>query len=706
MGKFLKIILGLVALVAGLILVLAIVLPFIIDPNDFKNQIAAAVQENTGRTLSIDGDISLSVFPWLGLEIGPTRLSNAQGFGEQPMASMEKVQVRVKLLPLLHKQLEMDTIRLSGLRLDLGKDASGRSNWDDLLGEADEKTQTGAEQRGEAAGSPLAGLAIGGVQVADARVLWDDRSTGSRYELNELSFTTGAIDPGKPFDLDLHFGMNATQPAIAGQTDLSGKVLIAESLQAVSLDDAELKLDLKGDGVPGGRLQLSLATDIAVDLERQTLEVPKLLLETLGLRVSGKASGTGIGGADPHLGGVLDVAEFVPRDVIKALGQESPVTADATVLGKAGAALQWEASGNHAAVTTLQFQLDDTHVKGRLRVDDFSKPAIDFALQADQMDLDRYLPPPARDAPAAPASPAATAAGGAGTLPVEALRSLNLTGTVKLGTLKAYNLRSTDIGFTIKSRNGLLRVHPAVASMYQGQYSGDVSLDVRGKTPQLSLNEHIKGVQAGPLLKDLSGDDKLSGTGNVDVQLTGSGATPEQLRRTLNGNAAFSFTNGSLKGVNIASLLRTAQAKLQGQPPPADDQPNQTDFTELQGTATVTDGVVRNNDLSAKSPLLRITGEGQASLPAETIDYLLTTKIVGSLKGQGGKGLDELKGVAIPVRISGTFSKPTYTPDLAAALGDVAREKAKEKIEKKTQKLLKDKLGDESTKQLLKGLFP
>ena len=346
MGKFLKIILGLVAIVAVLIVVLAIVLPFIIDPNDFKNQIATAVQENTGRTLSIDGDISLSVFPWLGLEIGPTRLSNAQGFGEQPMASMQKVQVRVKLLPLLHKQLEMDTIKLSGLRLDLGKDASGRSNWDDLLGESGEKTKTGAGHPGEEAGSPLAGLAIGGVEVTDARVLWDDRSTGSRYELNELSFTTGAIDPGKPFDLDLHFGMNATKPAIAGQTDLSGKVLISESMQAVSLDDAELKLDLNGDDLPGGRLRVSLATDIAVDLERHTLEIPKLTLETLGLKVSGKASGTGIGGEDPHLSGALNVAEFVPRDVIKALGQEPPVTADGAVLGKAGAALQWEASGS------------------------------------------------------------------------------------------------------------------------------------------------------------------------------------------------------------------------------------------------------------------------------------------------------------------------------------------------------------------------
>jgi len=705
MGKLLKVVIGLIALAAALIIALALVLPFIIDPNDFKSRIADAVQENTGRALNIDGDISLSVFPWLGLEIGPTRLSNAPGFGEQPMASMQRVQVRVKLLPLLHKQLEMDTVRLSGLNLQLGRDAGGRSNWDDLLAKPGEKTPAGAEHPGGNAGSPLAGLAIGGVEVSDARVLWDDRSTGSRYELSELSFTTGAIDPGKPFDLDLHFGVNATKPAIAGRTDLSGRILIAESLRAVNFDDAELKLDLTGEGVPGGKLRLSLATAVAVDLERQTLEMPKLALETLGLSISGKASGTGIGGADPRLKGTLEVAEFVPLDVIKALGQKPPDTADASVLGKAGAALQWEASGKHAEATALQFQLDDTHVTGRLRVDDFASPALDFAVQADQIDLDRYLPPREKENAAAPASPGGAAAGTAEALPVETLRGLNLTGTVKLGALKAYNLRSSNIEFTLKSRDGLLRVHPAVAGLYQGQYSGDVSLDVRGKTPQLSLNEHVKGVQVGPLLKDLSGDDKLSGTGNVDVRLQGSGATPEALRGTLNGNAAFSFTNGRVKGVNIATLLRSAQARLQGQPPPPDDQPNETDFTELMGTATVTDGIVRNNDLSAKSPLLRISGEGQVSLPAETIDYLLTTKIVGSLKGQGGKGLDELKGVAIPVRISGTFSKPSYTPDLAAALGDVAREKAKEKIEKKTQKLLKDKLGDD-TKQLLKGLFP
>ncbi len=258
MGKVLKVILGLVAVAIGLIIVLAVALPFIIDPNDYKDQIAAAVKDKTGRTLTIDGDINLSVFPWLGLDIGPTRLSNAEGFGEQPMASMEKVQVRVKLLPLLHKQMEMDTLRLSGLRLQLGKDVSGRSNWDDLRGEPGEQTQTGAQQPGEAAGSPLAGLAIGGVEVADAEVLWDDRAAGTRYEINDLAFTTGAIDPGEPFDIDLHFRMNAREPAIAGEITLRGKILVATSLRAINMDGVDLNVDLQGEGAPGGRLRLSL----------------------------------------------------------------------------------------------------------------------------------------------------------------------------------------------------------------------------------------------------------------------------------------------------------------------------------------------------------------------------------------------------------------------------------------------------------------
>ena len=702
-GKLLKILISVVVVVLGLVAVMAVALLFLVDPNDYKDQIASQVETHTGRTLSIEGDMALSIFPWLGLDIGRTRLSNAEGFGDQPMARMDAVQVRVKLLPLLRKTLEMDTVKLSGLQLNLAKKADGSTNWDDLTGApAEDKDKDEVVSPGDDAGGELlGGLAIGGVEVTGAQLIWDDQSTASRYEVRELSFTTGAIEPGEPFDLDLNFSIAATQPAISGTFGLAGGIWIDESLQAFRISEARLNADVSGESIPGGRQVISLASDIALDLEQQTLELPQLVLKALGMEITGQASGSGIGGDTPQLRGDVAIAEFSPRDVISALGQEAPVTADASVLGKADASLQWEASTSHFAATSLTAQLDDTRLGGTARVDNFAAPAIAFDLQVDAIDVDRYLPPPSETTEAAPATPAAAAGGSTGMLPVETLRGLNLDGSFKLGSLKAMNLRSTNIEFRVKAKDGLVRINPAGALMYQGKYTGDITIDARKDTPSIAMDERMAGIQAGPLLKDLTGKDTVLGKGDLAAKLIARGNTPEAMKRTLNGNVSFEFIDGAVKGVNIASLIRAAQAKLQGKPAPADSEPNQTDFAELRGTARVANGVIHNDDLSMKSPLLRIKGEGKAGLPDESIDYLLTTKIVGSLEGQGGKTLKDLKGVAIPIRIGGTFSKPTWTPDLGAAVGDVVKEKAKKEIEKKSQDLLKDKLDAD----LLKGLF-
>ena len=136
MGKLLRLV---VFALGGLVLLMvaaAIILPLVVDPNDFKGEIASAVEAKTGRTLTMEGDIGLSVFPWLGLDIGPVSLSNGKGFSARPFASMKAVQVRIKLLPLLTRQVEMDTVVLQGLNLSLETDLSGKTNWSDLAGAA------------------------------------------------------------------------------------------------------------------------------------------------------------------------------------------------------------------------------------------------------------------------------------------------------------------------------------------------------------------------------------------------------------------------------------------------------------------------------------------------------------------------------------------------------------------------------------------
>lgn len=699
MGKLLKILLSVAGVLVALIVVAAIVLPLVINPNDYKQEIVNVVHDRTGRTLEIDGDISLSVFPWLGLDIGSTRLGNAKGFAPPYMASVDTVQVRVKLLPLLKKQLEVDTVRLVGLQLELAKDKAGKTNWADLetAGKAPEEKP---EQPG-GAGMSLEHLAIGGVAISNARLTWDDRQSGAHYDITDLSLDTGAITEGKPFDLRCGFGVASRAPPLQARFGLTGTVQVGKDLKKIDVHHAVITLDASGDGVPGGKQHVSLSTDVAVDLDAQTLNLPEVVLEALGVKVTGKVAGTGIGGEAPKFSGNLRVAEFAPRKLIVALGQPAPATTDPAVLDKASAALAWNATTRSLAVSDLKFVLDDTHASGNLRVNSFTTPAIRFKLDVDTFDLDRYLPPPP---PKSEQASAPAAAEKSAPPQLDALRKLNLDGTIHVARLKAANLSYQDAELTVHAKDGVVRMHPIGAQLYGGSYNGDIQLDVRSKPARVSVDEHVNHVQAGPLLKDLLGQERLLGTANLSAKFHATGLTPEALRRSVSGNASFAFTNGTVKGVNIAALIRKAQATLKGQPLPADNAPNQTDFAELQGTAVVTNGLLRNDDLSLQSPLLRIAGKGQTNLADETIDYTLTTKLVGSLEGQGGKGLEELRGVEIPVHVGGTYSKPTWRPDVGAALGAAAKakvqEKVNEKIEEQKEKIQK-KLGNE----LLKGLF-
>ena len=697
MGKLIRILAYVVGVLALLIIVAAVVVPMVIDPNDYKDDIAAAVEAKTGRTLAIEGDIGLSVFPWLAVEIGPTRLSNAPGFSNRPFAAVKKVSVRIKLLPLLHKQVEMGTVVLDGLQLSLETRADGKTNWADLA--AHEAGQ--AKPAPEAAPSEpssgqlaLAGLAIGGVRISDANVLWDDKKQGARYQVEGLSLRTGAIEPGATVPVELGMQLDVSEPPVKGPVNFSGEVSLSQDSQTIRLAKSELTTDLKGEGLPGGALKSRLGFDSVVHLDSGELDMPRLVVDLLGLTLEGTVQGKQLFNA-PAVNADLKIKEFVPRQLIAALGQPLPVVSDATVLGKADASLKLAATADSARVSDLRLRLDDSSIDGNLSMANFARPAIRFELHLDQIDVDRYLPPQTGE-PAVPVTPTTAAAAGAQMFPVDTLRALDVDGSLKIDQLKAYQLNSTDIVMKLVAKGGQIRVHPAQANMYQGSYNGDLNLDVRGKQPKISMNEKLAGVQVGPLLKDMTGKDTLSGATRGSAVLTTSGQTPESLKKNLNGTLDFAFTDGAVKGFNLAAMLRKAQAQLKGQPVPTEEGPDQTDFSELTGTATVTNGVISNRDLMAKSPLLRVEGTGDVDLPAESLDYLLTAKIVGSLKGQGGKELDDLKGVSVPVQISGTFAEPKYQVRLDKVLKDTTEKKVKEKIEKKLEK----KFGDQ-----FKGLF-
>lgn len=670
MKKLIRILGKVIVVVFALLVAGAIAVTVFFDPNAYKDDIAAYVKDQTGRELAMKGELSLSLFPWVGLEIGETELGNPRGFGAQPFARVEEVGLKVKLLPLLRRRVVMDTVILQGLELNLVRNPQGRGNWEGLAGAEEPEPAPEAPAKREPRKGVRA-LDISGVRVSGARIQWHDQQAGQRVVLSDLALRTGRLGVGEPVDVELAFDV---QPA------------------------------------PEARPRhVALSAQVALDAAVQSIDVRDLVLEAAGLEVTGALTGRGLQG-EPRFEGSLQLAEFVPRRLLQELEVEMPPTADATVLGKAALRTRLQATPSSVELTELSVRLDDTELSGRLAIQGFEPPAYRFDLTVDQVDVDRYLPPAPPEPPPAPeaARPAPPAEGAepAPIIPVELLRSLNMEGTLRIGKLKAYNIRSEQIEITVSAKKGSVRVHPASARLYGGRYSGDVRVDARGQQPVVSMDEKLSGIQAEPLFGDAAGWDWLSGTADLSAQLSGTGAEVEAVKRTLRGLITFSFTDGVVKGVNIPHLIRTANAALRGEPKPP-EVPQRTDFTSLSGSAQVKNGVVDNRDLQIKSPLLRIEGAGTADLVRERLDYLVKAVIVGTLEGQGGAGLEPLKGVPIPVRITGPFAGPDYRVELEKVLTETQKKRVEEEVEQKKEELeerLRDKL-KEGVGDKLKGLF-
>lgn len=197
MRTFIKLVIAIIIIAIAAIAAL----PFIIDPNDYKDEIAAQVEKATGRKLTLQGDIGLSVFPWIALDLGALSLSNASGFEAESFASVQAAKIRIKLMPLLKKQLEMDTIVLDGLLLNLETNKEGVTNWDDLTkteAETEEAASPATEKPAKEPRQGLSAINIAGVKLSNANVLWSDASKDQNFQLRNLNLDTDPLVPGKP----------------------------------------------------------------------------------------------------------------------------------------------------------------------------------------------------------------------------------------------------------------------------------------------------------------------------------------------------------------------------------------------------------------------------------------------------------------------------------------------------------------------------
>ena len=647
------------AVIAALI-VLTITLPLIIDPNDYKDDIVVAVKGQTGRDLAIPGDIKLSLFPWIGVELGELALSNAPGFGEQPFARLDGAGIKVALLPLLVKRVVIDTVYLNGLELNLIRNRAGKGNWEDLAAAPEQPPVTPAPSpaqppvatNGDSA--MLAMFSIGGINIRDANVSWDDRAGGGRYEVQNLHLKSSKFTSGKKAKLDLQATITSSDPKMT--------------------------------------LPVKLSSRFTADWDDQTLDIFRLTLEVANVTLTSSLKGERIF-AEPSYSGEMTLAEFNPRALMQQLGATLE-TADAKALTRAGIKASFSATGDSAELKDLSLTLDDTTLNGSLAITNFAAPDYRFDLTVDAIDLDRYTAPetPAdatkASKAAAPAKPAPSATVG---LPLDTLRALKAQGKFAIKQLKVSGLRTGQARIGLKARNGVITVDPMQAELYQGQVRGKATLDVRGAQPRLSFSNSLKGVQIGPLLRDAEVYEKFDGSGDVDLNLSTSGQDEQAVLRNLNGDIAFTFKDGGLKGLDLIKLYDLGQQirdQRKGRPAPAQARTGDvTAYQSINGTLKLVNGVAHNQDLSMYlSKRRRASGKGWANLAEDAIKYDLAVFEVDKT----GK-----PGTAIPIRLSGKLSDPKTE----IRFGEIAQQKVKKHYEKELEKE-KDELKQKLEKKL------
>ena len=458
----------------------------------------------------------------------------------------------------------------------------------------------------------------------------------------------------------------------------------ADIKQEQASSDFNLNVDntnLKGDVAVNGFAK----PNIRFNLNADTLDLNKLLGNKAAPEASKPSATTAKSEKPADLSALANLLLEGKVSIANLIYQNYKLT---------GLNLGVKADGQQLRISPFSVKLDETNIKGAFGISRFANPVYQFDLDIDKLDADRYITKtdakPAQDKTPAKSDPNAP-------IDLSALKQINANGELRIGWLKLANVKSTNVRIKLDAENGVANLSPFSANLYDGAMAGTLKVDARS-TPNISFKQDMKGIAIGPLLTDAINNDMLSGKGTLSVDVNTQGATVGALKKALNGKAAVNLADGAVKGIDIAGTLRGAKEKLnvlksQGQTKVEGDKTKQTDFSEMIASFDIKNGVAHNEDLSMKSPLLRVTGAGDIDIANETINYLAKPTVVASLKGQGGAGLEELNGLTVPIKLTGTFAKPSYGIDFAGLATAAAQKKVLDSVGGSKGEALKSLLG-------------
>jgi AsmA protein len=725
-GRSIKFFFVILALV--LLALLAFVATF--DANNYKPQIIEQVESATGRTFAIDGDINLSIFPWIGLKVEGVALGNEKGFSAKKFAAIKQLDVKINVLPLLKKEVEINTIRLHGLEVSLEVAKNKSNNWASLSqpdADADvkespqEKSQQTVQQDEEL---PLQSLKVEGFEFVDAVIRYDDRSSDTKATVSELNLTTSAITFDEAIDIQFGARIESNQPAIDTRLDLSTQLTFNKELTEFNLRDFVFTVLAKANEFIPQQEQIEIKSDIDVSMDDQRITLKQLQLSALGtttivdLTVSQFLQ-------TPVIQGGIEVLSFNAREVARRVAVELPVMAKADALHQVSIKTKIELAGEKFQANDFNLVLDGSTLSGWIHVLNLAKQQLRYDLAFDQLNINDYMPPkPVEEPqPAAENITAGTAKTDAAKvdaatgdekieLPVEMMRKLDIEGDFRIASLTAKEYQIKQFLMSIKASQGEINIKPLSMQVLQGQVNTALKVNVQKEKPVYAIDLDVNQVQVGPVanpfLVGMMGDKplKMEGAANLIMAVKTTGDSVNQLKKASKGQIVFDMKETAVHGFDPEFYMRSSIANyvdskgfglsktIMGGYKPREV----TVFDTIHSTVNLANGKARTDDFLMSAKRVRVTAKGHVDIMHDTLDVVSSVSLP-----RGKTSVEKILDDPVFVHIYGPFDALEYKLDtdrLKKSTTDVLKNEAKAKLDAEKQRL---KAKAEAEKKRLKA---
>jgi len=667
MKKLFKWLFGIVITVVLLLVLAVILLPIFFDPNDHKPEIQQAVQNQIGREVSLNGPIGWSVFPWLAIELNDVTVANESGFKGDSLADIKTLSAQVKLMPLLKKDIQVDTVELKNPSFNLMVAQSGQSNWQSIM---DHMASDEASSQSDQASS--ININIEGILISNGQLNYRDAGAGTTLKVSNLNFTSSAITANKPTDMSLSGQLEVVESQLS--SDLSAEFVINHLLseQAMVVDINSLALAGEMDGVP---LKFRTQKGGQLDFGQDKLNIPEIDIEYANIRLKTPLTGTQISGQSASYSGQVTISPFNVAEFLQQLGGGLENQAD----NRLSATTDWSMQGQVVNLKNINAQLDDSYLTGAVTISDLDRMAGDFSLQLDQINLDQYLPESETQG-------TTNESGGA-------VDFGYLDGEITVGQLTAMGTSLDNIKLHMTTRGNELSLRPLTADFYQGLLKTELTLAPDKSTDQLVVKHSMQDIQAGEFLTDLMGEAFLSGLGQLQADIRVDQPFSAEPLRSANGRLSYHLSDGDIQGIDVVQMVQQALSLLNKSEAAEANKALETEFGSMDLEAEVMNGVIKTSQLSLQSPYFNLIGDVEVDLVEQSIKGTIQPMLTNIPEGILDSRFERLLNHRIPVSLSGSMLQPSIGIDVKQLLINTQKEKIDAKKEELKQDLLDSLLG-------------